>query len=128
MAEIIRINNLYDKNEEKYKLLEIRNVLLVEKMFGDFITKSKLSNILDSVKKDIKDIRVSKAIDDVFSEYFKESPKSINSDDKVLPIEGLQDNIQEKMEYLDTGEQKGASLVKRDGHFNSSTDTSRPAA
>lgn len=128
MAEVIQLSTLYDKNEEKFVLTGIKNVLLVEKMFGDFITKTKLSKIVNNAKKDIEDIRVSSAIDDLFDQYFKDTPKNVETKGDVLPIEKLQSDVEQKMEYLDTGEQKGISLVKRDNHFNSSNDTAKPAA
>lgn len=128
MAEVIQLSTSYDKNEEKFVLTGIKNVLLVEKMFGDFITKTKLSKIVDNAKKDIKDIRVSSAIDDLFDQYFKDIPKNVETKGDVLPIEKLQSDVEQKMEYLDTGGQKGVSLVKRDSHFNSSNDTAKPAA
>lgn len=128
MAEIIEVPFSF-RSKLIDALLDIRLTLSVKKISNKFILKSELKTILDNAKQEAQDLKVSNAIDEVFGEYFKNNSKPVNKEDgALLSIDQMQDLIDKETGYKDTGDQKGTAFVKTDGHYNSSTDTAKPAA
>ena len=100
-------------------LLEIRLTLSIKKIVSPTIMKSEFKKILDDTKE--RFIEMKNALDDVFDEYFPKAKKENNI------IEFSEFTKKEEPVYEETGAGKGASLVKRDGHFNSSANNNQAA-
>ena len=93
-------------------LLDIRLALSIKKIVSPTIMKSEFRKILDDTK--IRYDSVKDAIENVFDEYFPKTKKESNVIDFSEFVK------KEEPIYEETGAEKGTSLVKRDGHFNSS--------
>ncbi len=65
----------------------------------------------------VQDDGVSLAIDDLFKEYFEIKPSKTN-DNESLSINQME-NIIDNDIYQDSGNGKGRSLIKTDGHYKS---------
>lgn len=100
-------------------LLEIRLALSIKKIVSPTIMKSEFKKMLDDTKE--RFTQVKDALDNVFDEYF---PKT-NKENDV--IEFSEFSKKEELAYEEAGAEKGTSLVKRDGHFNSSTSNNQAA-
>ena len=100
-------------------LLEIRLSLSIKKIVSPTIMKSEFKKILDDTKE--RFTQVKDALDNVFDEYFPKTEKENNV------ISFAEFTKKEEPVYEGTGMEKGTSLVKRDGHFNSSGNNNQAA-
>ena len=100
-------------------LLEIRLSLSAKKITSPTIMKSEFKKILDDTKE--RFTQVKDALDNVFDEYFPKAKNEVNA------ISFTAFPQIEKTEYEEAGAEKGVSLVKRDGHFNSSINNNQAA-
>lgn len=105
-------------------LLDIRLSLSVKKIISPIIKKSELLEIVNNVKDKTIDERVNEEIDKLFEEYLSRENENSVAVAKVeakinngLSLEELENLSGDN--YEDKGNEKGVSLVKRDGHFNS---------
>lgn len=105
-------------------LLDLRLELSIKKITSPKIKKSELKVMIDEVNEKAKDKIVTDSINELFSEYFdnKVLNQNMSYDNEISNVSNLND-------YKD-GQAKtsGSSLVKRDGHFNSSKNDSSNAA
>ena len=88
------------------RLDNIKVTLLMKKMFLKTIKVSELVKIVNEEVKETKDNIVREVINSTFDSYFNKYDAS-NDRNSI-------DN------HIDSGEAKGASYVKRDGHYNDS--------
>ena len=88
------------------RLDNIKVTLLMKKMFLKTIKVSELVKIVNEDVKETKDNIVREVINSTFDSYFNkyDASNDRNSIDR----------------HIDSGEAKGASYVKRDGHYNGS--------
>lgn len=100
-------------------LLEIRLTLSIKKIVSPTIMKSEFKKILDDTKERFNEVK--DALDNVFDEYFPRAKKENNV------IEFAEFARSKESSFEDGGAEKGRSLVKRDGHFNSSANNNQAA-
>lgn len=102
--------------------MNVRLSLSVKSIVNDGITREDKNKIIDEAKKEANDVVVNQELD-IFSAILDkefETKKRLSLDDMEKIINP--DN------YSDTGQEKGTSKVKRDGHFKNSADDLRNAA
>lgn len=97
-------------------LLEMRRFLTDARVFGPTILKSKLKVKLDSVKDSFSNDLVSKALDDVFGQYF-EKKQEIKENNIEMPV-----NDNDGQNSYSESLSKGVAYTKSNGHFNSSKE------
>lgn len=117
MAEIIEFPKQSNRSKLIKALKDIHSTLTEKKKVSDYIKKSELIKILSDEKHVVQDDGVSLAIDDLFKEYFEIKPSKTN-DNESLSINQME-NIIDNDIYQDSGNGKGRSLIKTDGHYKS---------
>ena len=122
MAEIIEFPKQPDRSKLIDALLDIRLTLTNKKLVSDYIKKSEFKKILSDEKHIVQDNYVSLAIDDLFKEYFEIKP-SMTNDNESLSINQMENIIDNEI-YQDSGNGKGRSLIKTDGHYKTSAEGS----
>lgn len=126
-------------------LLDIRLSLSVKKILSPIIKKSELIEIINNVKEKTSDEKVNEEIDKLFDEYLPNKAikpivpdaKDIWNKNAPVTIAGVESKIDSQLtkdslslvdmekivnNYEDKGTEKGASLVKKDVHYNSSAN------
>lgn len=117
MAEIIEFPKQSNRSKLIKALKDIHSTLTEKKKVSDYIKKSELIKILSDEKHVVQDNYVSLAIDDLFKEYFEINP-IVTNDNESLSINQME-NIIDNDIYQDSGNDKGRSLIKTDGHYKS---------
>lgn len=117
MAEIIEFPKQSNRSKLIKALKDIHSTLTEKKKVSDYIKKSELIKILSDEKHVVQDNYVSLAIDDLFKEYFEINP-IVTNDNESLSINQME-NIIDNDIYQDSGNGKGRSLIKTDGHYKS---------
>lgn len=117
MAEIIEFPKQPNRSKLIKALKDIHSTLTEKKKVSDYIKKSELIKILSDEKHVVQDNYVGLAIDDLFKEYFEIKPSKTN-DNESLSINQME-NIIDNDIYQDSGNGKGRSLIKTDGHYKS---------
>ena len=116
-AEII---TLIEKTIDAY--MNVRLSLSVKAVINNGITKKEKDEIIVSAKKQANDPMVSEELDyysAIIDELYKQK-QSLSMEDMEKAINGNN--------YSDTGQEKGVSLIKRDGRFKNSVDELDKAA
>lgn len=139
-------NNLSSKEDDKKRLspeirdkvidtlLDIRLTLCIKKLQKPTISKEELNKIVNESLEKAKDEKVSTEIDKVFSEYLDSKDKNNkdnNLDNKELSVNDMEKIINGEMKsssFVDQGNEKGTTLIKKDNHFNSANDSTNQAA
>lgn len=117
MAEIIEFPKQPNRSKLIKALKDIHSTLTEKKKVSDYIKKSELIKILSDEKHVVQDNYVGLAIDDLFKEYFEINP-IVTNDNESLSINQME-NIIDNDIYQDSGNGKGRSLIKTDGHYKS---------
>ena len=117
MAEIIEFPKQSNRSKLIKALKDIHSTLTEKKKVSDYIKKSELIKILSDEKHVVQDNYVGLAIDDLFKEYFEINP-IVTNDNESLSINQME-NIIDNDIYQDSGNDKGRSLIKTDGHYKS---------
>lgn len=110
-AEII---TLIEKMIDSY--MNVRLSLSVKAVINNGITKKEKDEVIESAKKQANDLMVSEELDyysAIIDELYKQK-QSLSMEDMEKAINGNN--------YSDTGQEKGVSLIKRDGHFKNPID------
>lgn len=102
--------------------MNVRLSLSIKSVVNDGITKEEKNKIFDEAKKEANDVVVNQELD-IFSamldkEFEAKNRLSLDDMEKIINPDN----------YSDTGQEKGATKVKRDGHFKNSADDLRNAA
>lgn len=116
-AEII---TLIEKMIDSY--MNVRLSLSVKAVINNGITKKEKDEVIVSAKKQANDPMVSEELDyysAIIDELYKQK-QSLSMEDMEKAINGNN--------YSDTGQEKGVSLIKRDGHFKNPIDELDKAA
>ena len=100
-------------------LLEIRLTLSIKKIVSPTIMRSEFKKILDDTKE--RFVEVNDALDEAFNEYFPTAKKENN----VIEFSNFEPS--KEVSFEDGGAEKGRSLIKRDSHFNSSSNNNQAA-
>lgn len=102
--------------------MNVRLSLSIKSVVNDGITKEEKNKIFDEAKKEANDVVVNQELD-IFSamldkEFEAKNRLSLDDMEKIINPDN----------YSDTGQEKGVTKVKRDGHFKNSADDLRNAA
>ena len=102
--------------------MNVRLSLSIKSVVNDGITKEEKNKIFDEAKKEANDVVVNQELD-IFSAMLDKEIEAKNR----LSLDDMEKIINPD-NYSDTGQEKGATKVKRDGHFKNSADDLRNAA
>lgn len=108
-------------------LMDMRLSLSVKRIISPKIKKKDLKEIIDGAKAKLSDNILEKEIDKVFDEYFdKKEQNEPQINNNVISLNDMEQMINKESEFKDEGQ--GVSFIKKDNHFNSSTEGKKEAA